>query len=94
MYEGTLGGSKVCIKRVRVYEDGPQKATKVCYSRRHSPCSPSLTELTDRLPRGRNVETLNTPKYSTAVGYHYHPLPARFTLYVWWRPSGIPQGTP
>ena len=94
MYEGTLGSSKVCVKRVRVYADGPQKATRVCYSRRHSPYSPSLTELTGLLPRGRNVETLNTPQYSTAAGYHHHPLPARFTLYVWRRPSWIHQGTP
>ena len=94
MYEGTLGGSKVCVKRVRVYEDGPQKATKVCYSRRHFPCSPSLTKLTDLLPGSRNVETLSTPKYSTAAWYHYHPLPARFALYVWRGPFGIHQGTP
>ena len=30
VYEGTLDGSRVCIKRVRVYaQDGPQKTTKV-----------------------------------------------------------------
>lgn len=30
VYEGSLHGSKVCVKRVRVYsKDGPQKATKV-----------------------------------------------------------------
>ena len=29
-YKGTAGGSKVCIKRVRVYaRDGPQRAIKV-----------------------------------------------------------------
>ena len=38
VYHGTLDGSGVCIKRVRVYtEDGPQKATKVHYGRRRSP---------------------------------------------------------
>ena len=32
MYEGTLDGSKVCVKRVRVYaNDGVAKATKVRY---------------------------------------------------------------
>jgi hypothetical protein len=32
IYEGTLGGSKVCVKRVRVYtSEDPKKATKVCY---------------------------------------------------------------
>ena len=30
MYEGTLDGSKVCVKRVRVYSrDGPEAAKKV-----------------------------------------------------------------
>ena len=30
VYEGTLGGSRVCVKRVRVYsKDGPEKATRV-----------------------------------------------------------------
>ena len=32
MYEGALDGSKVCVKRVRVYaNDGVAKATKVRY---------------------------------------------------------------
>ena len=31
VYEGTLDGSRVCVKRTRVYtKDGPEKATKVC----------------------------------------------------------------
>ena len=31
VYMGTLDDSIVCVKRVRVYQDGPQRATKVCY---------------------------------------------------------------
>jgi hypothetical protein len=32
VYEGNFNGSKVCIKRMRVYsEDGPQRAAKVRY---------------------------------------------------------------
>jgi len=32
VYHGTLNGSTVCVKRVRVYtQDGPQKVTKVRY---------------------------------------------------------------
>jgi hypothetical protein len=32
VYEGTLGGLKVCIKRVRVYTgDAPEKVIKVCH---------------------------------------------------------------
>ena len=35
VYEGTLNGSKVCVKRVRVYSrDGPEKAKKVLYTHR------------------------------------------------------------
>ena len=31
-YEGTLDGSKVCVKRVQVYSKGdPEKVTKVCW---------------------------------------------------------------
>ena len=31
VYEGTLDGSRVCIRRVRVYQEGSQRATKVRY---------------------------------------------------------------
>ena len=31
VHEGTLDGLKVCIKRVRAYQEGPQRATKVRY---------------------------------------------------------------
>jgi len=32
VYEGTFNGSKVCVKRIRVYSrDGPKEATKVRY---------------------------------------------------------------
>ena len=38
VYEGFLGGSKVCVKRTRVYtKEGPEKATRVCYKRFHFP---------------------------------------------------------
>ena len=75
VHKGTLDGSKVCIKRVRVYaRDGPQKTARVCHWRR-SLSRPSLTKLADILPRGRRVETLDTPKHSTAAGYHHHSLP-------------------
>jgi len=33
VYMGTLDGSSVCIKRVRVYAKGdPKKATRVCFN--------------------------------------------------------------
>ena len=40
VHKGTLNGSIVCVKRVRVYaKDPPEKAMKVCYLRRISPIS-------------------------------------------------------
>ena len=44
MYEGTLGGSGVCIKRVRAYKSDPEKATKVCYRYHRLAYLPSLTK--------------------------------------------------
>ena len=91
VHEGTLDGLKGCIKRVRVYQEGPQRATKVQYRSHLSPRSPSLTRFTDLLSRGRDVETLDTPKRRTPAGCHCHSLPARFGLDVWWGPTGLHQ---
>jgi len=44
VYEGTLGGSGVCIKRVRAYKSDPEKATKVCYRYHRLAYLPSLTK--------------------------------------------------
>ena len=61
MYKGTLDGSEVCVKRVRIYsKDGPKKATKVRYRSHHFPCVPMLMRPTDALPGGCGVETLET----------------------------------
>jgi len=39
VYEGTLKGSKVCVKRVRVYsKDTPEKATKARYPNASHAC--------------------------------------------------------
>ena len=47
MYHGTLNGSSVCIKCVRVYTSyGPQKAAKVC-----SYAAASLSAITNRTRR-------------------------------------------
>ena len=92
MYEGTLGRLRVCIKRVRVYtRDGPEKAAKVCVYCRFFSCLHSLTKLTDLLPRGHNVETLDTPKHRAATGYHYHFIPAHFKLDAWRVLAGVHQ---
>ena len=90
VYEGTLDGSRVCIKRIRMYNpDGPQKAARVRCRRRRFPCSQLLTEPTDLLSRGRDVEALETPKYPIPTGCHYDFLPARFELDARRRPARI-----
>ena len=95
IYHGTLDGSSVCIKRVRVYtKDPPTKAIGVRYWRCRFPRPPSLTKLTDLLQRGCNVETLETPKHLTPPGCYHHSPPTRFKLDVWWGPAGIHPETP
>jgi len=72
VYYGTLDGSRVCIKRMRVYmKDGPQKAVKVHRWRCRFPRSPPLTKSAGFLSRGCNVETVNTPKYLAPAGCHH-----------------------
>lgn len=91
MYEGTLGGSRICIKRLREYtKDGSQEPMKVCSSAFAS-CLPPLTRLAEVLPRGRYVETLETPKYLTPPGYHYHSPPTHLELDVRWGPTRLHQ---
>ena len=93
VYEGTLDGSRVCIKRIWAYiQDGPQKATTVRYPHRHLSRSPLPRKSTDLLSRGYNVEALETPKHRIPTGCHYHfHVAARFGLDVWRGSAGIPQ---
>jgi len=94
MYEGSLDGSRVCVKRVRVYtKDDPKKAAKVRYRHRCFPCLPSITKLIGFLSRGRNVETLNTPKHPTSPGCHYRSPPAYYELDVRRGPAGVHRET-
>ena len=95
VYEGSLDGSRVCIKRVKAYvQDGPQKAARVRYRRRRFPRSPPLTKPIDLLSRSHNVEKLETPKCPTATRYHYHSLPTRSESDVWWGSTGIREEVP
>ena len=81
MYQGTLGDTRVCIKRVRAYlKDGPEKAIKARYRYRRFPRPPSLTKSADLLQRGRDVETFGPPKYCTTAGRHYRSVPAHFEV--------------
>jgi hypothetical protein len=84
VYKGTLDDSKVCVKRVRVYsKDGPMKATKVHNQRHHFPRLPMLTRLTDALPGGCSVETLETQKHRPAPRHHSQSFPAHLRLDAW-----------
>jgi len=90
VYEGTLGRSRVCVKRVRVYtRDGPEKTAEACFCCRHFSCLLPLTKLIDLLPRGRDVETLDTFKHRAAAGYYYHFIPAHFELDAWRKLAGV-----
>jgi hypothetical protein len=64
----------------------------------HFPSPPSPTRLTGLLPRGRSVETLNTPEHRTTPGCHSHSLPAYLRMDVWWAPTKLyrkePRGKP
>ena len=95
VYEGTLDGSRICIKRIRVYTHlGPQKTARVRCRRRRFPRSPSLTEPTDLLSRGHNVETFEAPKHPIPTRCHYDSLPIHFELDAWRRPVGIHREEP
>ena len=81
IYKGTLSGSAVCVKRVRVYsKEGPKKATKVRHQCHHSFCPSLLTCLADPLPGGRGVETLDTPKHRSLLWYHSRSSPTRLGM--------------
>jgi len=82
VFKGTLDGSRVCIKRVRVYtDDDPKKAAKVRRLTLFN-CFPSVSQirLADLLPRGRDVEIPDTSEHLTPLGCHYHTVPTRFKL--------------
>ena len=95
--EGTLGGSRVRIKRVRVTTgDVRNPAAKVYLTPPF--CLSSLTQLADVLRRGGNMETPDTSKRIALRGYHYRAPPAHFELAVWWGSAGtypkVPQHRP
>jgi serine/threonine protein kinase len=92
MYQGTLSGSRVCIKRIRVYQD-TQKDLKVRYWL-SLPLFAMTNEIADLLPRGRSVETLDTPKHRTTPGFHSRSLPAYLRMDVWRGPTKLYQQEP
>lgn len=46
MHEGTLDGSRVCVKRVRIYTQDTNRSAKVCYY-----AVASLPAITNRVRR-------------------------------------------
>jgi len=48
-------------------------------------------KLTDLLPRGHNVETLDTSEYRIPTGCCPHSLPAHFEMDAWWGSAKIHQ---
>ena len=95
IYEGTLNGSRVCVKRVRVYSKyGPGKATKVRHRFNHFSLPRLLTSITDSLPGGRGVETFDTPKHRSPPGYHPKTSPAHLGMDAWWGSDGLYQEEP
>ena len=92
VYRGTLDGSMVCVKRMQVYTgDDPRRAAKVRINAVASPAL-SITKSADLLPRGRNVETLDTPKYLTPAWCYYQPLSTHFNLDVRRSSAGLRPG--
>jgi len=95
VYQGTLDGSRVCIKRMRVYNrDGPDRAAKVRYYHCHLPCPPSPTKPADLLPGGCNVETPDTHEHRTPTGGHHRSLPTCFGFGVWRGPTELHEDEP
>ena len=95
IYQGTLDGEDVCVKRVRVYsKDGPKQATKVRHRRHFSPYRLLLTRHTDSLPGSCGVETLGTPKHRFPPRYYPQTSPTHIRVDVWRGSDGIHQAKP
>jgi len=79
--EGTLNGSKVHVKRVRVYpKEDPQRIKKVYRRCHYVSDSPVLMKLIDLQPISCCAETLEPPKYCAPSGRHHQPASTRFGL--------------
>ena len=78
LYEGTLGGSKVCVKRFRAYPMGePTDPAQVRYFFIAFPTQ-LPTRSVDRLPGGHGVGAPRTPKCRLTPWYHPRSSAAYF----------------
>lgn len=95
IYEGTLKGSKVCVKQARISSEvSLQAAQKVHHTTSQFVGCRFLTDHTALLPRGNLVETPNSPKHCSLPGYHCYSLEAYFGLDAWRRPDRVRQKKP
>lgn len=83
IYEGTLNGRKVCVKRIRVYSKGDQRGVQKV---RHQFLSfpPPFSRGLEVLPGGCHVEAREAPERCSFSGCYYCFLPAHFGLDVEW----------
>lgn len=85
MYHALMDGSKVCIKRVRVYtRDGPEKAIKVRRRCRRFSYSPPLTKLKAFCQEAVMWKRLADPNILPLLGVTLTPL----QLISDWMPGG------
>ena len=86
VYEGTLDGSGVRIKRVHVPgQDVGQEMAKVSPRHRRFPCLLPLIELAGLLRGGHHMETPETPERLTPSGHHCKSTSTRFKVGFRWK---------
>ena len=90
VHHGTLEGSPVCVKRLRLIgRDALVVATRVRYWHHRIPSPSSRTNPTDVLPRGCDVEKLKISKHLASPGRYHLPTTTRFNFYARRRPVCI-----
>ena len=92
IYEGTYGGSRVCIKKLRIVSASDSGlATKGDTRRCHCRYTSVLMILTDALQRSVAVETTETSQYRPICGCNHPTLPNRVGMDAWWRFDNLHQ---
>jgi len=95
IYEGTLKGSKICVKQARISsKDSSQTALEVHHTTSQFVRSRFLTDPTASLPGGNHVEVPESPKHCSLPRCHCHSLEAHFGLDAWRGPDRIHQTKP
>ena len=86
IYDGTLNGSAICVKRLQVpTKDELETTTKVCFLMPSClSCLSSPRVPVDVPPRGHYLEAPETPKHITPVGRHHLSTSTYFGTDSWW----------